>query len=116
LSHLLHQIAISWKKRGQSAAMKLKLAMGRVLHDKLLMRRVSKEKRRDYRRIMKADNRHRAIWKYRRPRWSNADYVRAGHWLLDCVLKRLDGIFVLDCDALPCGTKEGEEHPLAPFA
>src|SRR5262249_31327222 len=86
--------------------MKLKLAMGRVLHDKLLTKRLLKEKR-----GVKADNRHR--WKYREPRWSTADYVRAGNWLLDCVLEKLPGIFVLDWGGLPCITKEGEEYALA---
>jgi Autographiviridae RNA polymerase len=113
LSPLLHQIAIGWKGGDESAVMKLKLTMGRVLHDKLLMRRLLKENRGAYGRVMKADNRHRAIWRYRQPRWSNEQYVRAGHWLLDCVLKNLDGIFVLDRDGLPCVTREGEEHALA---
>src|SRR5262249_1998669 len=106
LSTLLHQIAIGWKRGDKSAEMKLKLAMGRVLHDKLLTKRLLKEKR-----GVKADNRHR--WKYRQPRWSTADYVGAGNWLLDCVLTSLDGIFVLDWDGLPCVTKEGEEYALA---
>src|SRR5262245_20513027 len=63
LSPLLHQIAIGWKRGGASAAMKLKLAMGRVLHDKLLMKGLLKQNRGAYGRIIKADNRHRAIWK-----------------------------------------------------
>jgi DNA-directed RNA polymerase len=113
LSPLLHQIAVGWKTGDKSAVMKLKLAMGRALHDKLLMRRLLKENRGAYGRIMKANNRHRAIWKYRQPRWSNEQYVRAGHWLLDCVLTKLDGIFVLGWDGLPCVTKEGEEYALA---
>jgi hypothetical protein len=113
LSPLLHQIAIGWKRGDESAAMKLKLVMGRTLHDKLLMRWLLKENRGAYGRVMKADNRHRAIWKYRQPRWSNEQYVRAGHWLLGCVLKRLDGILVLDCDGFPCVTKEGEERALS---
>jgi DNA-directed RNA polymerase len=113
LSPLLHQIAIGWKRGDESAAMKLKLAMGRVLHDKLLMRRLLKANRGAYSRVMKADNKHRAIWQYRQSRWSNEQYVRAGHWLLDCVLKKLDGIFVLDGDGLPCVTKAGEEYALA---
>ena len=113
LSPLLHEIAMGWRRGGESASMKLKLAMGRVLHDKLLMRRLLKENRGAYSRVMKADNKHRAIWKYRQRRWSNEQYVRAGHWLLNCVLKRLDGIFVLNWDGLPCVTKEGEEYALA---
>src|SRR5262249_39530550 len=71
-----------------------------------LTKRLLKEKR-----GVKADNRHR--WKYRQPRWSTADYVGAGNWLLDCVLEKLPGIFVLDWDGLPCVTKEGEEYALA---
>src|SRR5262249_5896436 len=86
--------------------MKLKLDMGRVLHQKLLTKRLLKEKR-----GVKANNRRRAI--YRQPRWSDVDYVRAGNWLLDCVVERLPDIFGLDGDGLPCITKEGEEYALA---
>jgi DNA-directed RNA polymerase len=93
--------------------MKLKLAMGRVLHDKLSMRRLLRENRGAYGRIMKADNKHRAIWKYRQSGWSNETCVRAGNWLLECVLEKLPGIFELDWDGLPCVTKEGEEYALA---
>jgi DNA-directed RNA polymerase len=113
LSPLLHQIAIGWKRGDESAAMKLKLAMGRVLHDKLSTRRLLKENRGAYGRIMKADNKHRAIWKYRQCGWSNETCVRAGNWLLDCVLEKLPGIFGLDWGGLPCVTKEGEEYALA---
>jgi Autographiviridae RNA polymerase len=113
LSPLFHQIAVGWKRGDKSPVMKLKLTMGRVLHDKLLMRRLLKENRGAYGRLMKADNRHRAIWKYRQPRWSNEQYVRAGNWLLDCVLKRFGGFFVLDSDGFPCVTKGAEEQALA---
>src|SRR5262249_30102423 len=88
-------------------------AMGQVNVAKLSTRRLLKENRGAYRRIMKADNRHRAIWKYRQRRWSNETCVRAGNWLLDCVLEKLPGIFVPDWDRLPCITKEGEEYALA---
>src|SRR5262249_45094928 len=71
LSPLLHQIAKGWARRDKSAAMNLKREIGRVLHDKLLTKRLLKEKR-----GVKADSRHRAIWKHRQPRWSNDLYVR----------------------------------------
>jgi DNA-directed RNA polymerase len=111
LSPLLHQIAVGWKDGDKSAEMKLKLSMGRALHDKLLMSRLLTKNRDAYKRIMAADNRHRAIWKYRQPRWTNEQYVRAGQWLLNCVLDQLGDIFVLR-DGLPCVTKEVEKYAL----
>jgi DNA-directed RNA polymerase, mitochondrial len=108
LSPLLHEIALGRKKEDKSSAMKLKLTMGRTLHDKCLMKGLLKQNRRAYKKVTKAENRHLAVLKYREPRWSDEQYVRAGNWLLDCVLHRFDGYFVLDQDGFPCVTKEGE--------
>jgi DNA-directed RNA polymerase len=112
LSPLIHQIAVGWKKGDESAVMKLKLAMGRALHAKLWMKRLLAKDRGAYERIMKSKNRNREAWKYRESLWPNTYCVRAGNWLLDCVLQRLAGIFILDKDGFPCVTKEGEEFAL----
>jgi DNA-directed RNA polymerase len=112
LSPLLHQIAVGWERDDESAAMKLKLSMGRALHDKLEMKWLLGEDRAAHKRLQ-VDGRRRAIWLYRQRRWSNEQYVRAGQWLLNCVLERLGDIFVPDRDGLPGVTKEVEECALA---
>src|SRR5262249_30728630 len=68
LSPLLHHIAVGPKRDDNWSAARVKLAMGRVLYGKLLIRRllrlsrspkVSKKDRAAYRRALKAANKHR---------------------------------------------------------
>jgi len=99
-----------WER--SSEAMKLKLRMGRTLHDKCFMRGLLKRDRRAYKKIMQAENRHLAVWRYREPHWLNEEYVRAGNWLLDCVLQKLDGHFVLDRDGFPDVSEAHKEFVL----
>jgi DNA-directed RNA polymerase len=112
LSPLLHGIAVGRKKNDKSAAMKLKLAMGSTLHRKCLMKGLLKTNRKAYNKVRKAKNKHCAVWPYREPDWSNKRYLRAGNWLLNCVLKKFPEYFVLDGDKFPCVTKAGEDLAL----
>jgi DNA-directed RNA polymerase len=115
LSPLLHEIAVGRKPR--SPAMRLKLAMGRTLHDKCEMKNLLKQNRGTYKRVMKAKNKHAAVWRFREPRWTKEQCVRAGNWLLDCVLQRLPKYFALDPqDGFPDLTKEGEKFASELFA
>jgi DNA-directed RNA polymerase, mitochondrial len=102
LSPLLHGIAVGREKNDKSPAMTIKLSMGRELHKKCFTAGLLKQNRK-----MTASNKYRAF--YREPSWTNEQYVRAGNWLLDCVLHRFPEYFVLDDgDGFPCVTKEGE--------
>jgi DNA-directed RNA polymerase, mitochondrial len=118
LSAFVHQLVVDRDDDDESAQMKCRLEMGRALHEKLDMKRLLKRNPRAYRRIR--DNRHLASLKYRSRDWEQEQYVRAGNWLLSCVLIRFSDYFVLDHEGLPRATKEGEEYALnlcrnAPF-
>jgi DNA-dependent RNA polymerase len=114
LSLLLHYTAIERMGNDEkSQAMNLKLAMGHTLHGKCFMLGLLNEKPCDYERITKSDNRHRAMgryWKdYRQSRWSDEQCVRAGNWLVDCVLQALPLYFALDDEKFPLVTEVGRE-------
>src|SRR5262249_47725348 len=64
--------------------MKVALAVGKDLRDEIEMARLRDPDRVDYRRVMKAQNRHVALSRYRTLEWSNPVLVRAGWWLLNC--------------------------------
>jgi Autographiviridae RNA polymerase len=111
LGPLLHQIAVGptakKKRHGSSALMQLKIAIGVAFHDKLITANLLKEDRGAYRRLMQADNIHKAIWKWRKKRWPQRQYLLAGSWLYRCAMN-LD-IFGTDADGFPWITKEAED-------
>jgi DNA-directed RNA polymerase len=111
LGPLLHQIAVgptAKKKRHRSSAvMQLKIAVGVVLHDKLITKNLLREDRGAYKRLMQADNKHKVIWKWRKKRWPQRQYLLAGGWLFRCAMS-LD-IFGIDPEGFPCVTKEAED-------
>jgi hypothetical protein len=95
LSPFLHGIAEGRRKDDNSPAMHLKLTMGRVLRDKCKRKRLLKKESNNT---------------YRRSRWSDEQYVRAGHWLQRCVAGKFDEYFFFDDrDDFPCLTKAGEQ-------
>src|SRR5262249_42974810 len=111
LSPLLHGIAKGRRKRDKSPAMNFKRIMGRALHDKCFMKWLLKNNRPAYTKVTKANNKSLAAWKYRQhyPQWSNEQCVRAGNWLVACVLKALPLYFALEHDGVPCMTLVGKE-------
>jgi hypothetical protein len=112
LSPLLDRIARGWDWNDPSAEQKLKQTMGRALHDMLFLRGLLKRNHRAYDRIMRARNKHRAALGYREPRWSVDKYVRAGNWLLSCVMIKYSPRYFTRYRGLPCVTVEGEEFAL----
>jgi DNA-directed RNA polymerase, mitochondrial len=111
----LYPLVLEVNRADKSAAMKLKLAIGRVLETKLFMRGLFTEYRALYRRIRAAENKHRAAagarrslaaenkhsaaaMDFRKGEWSTTECVRAGNWLLDCALRL--NVFELDEDGL----------------
>jgi hypothetical protein len=64
--------------------MKVALAVGRDLRDEIEMARLRDPDKADYRRVMEADNRRRALGRYRTLEWPNDILLRAGWWLLNC--------------------------------
>jgi DNA-directed RNA polymerase, mitochondrial len=105
LSALLNKIDSGWDWNDESARAKISLGIGHDLRDQLEMHRLLTDDPKVHDRIMRADNRHRAIWKYRRLEWSEDDCARAGSWLLDCGTS-LD-FFDLDEEGFP---KIDDEH------
>jgi DNA-directed RNA polymerase len=98
LSPFLHGIAVGRRKDDASPAMHLKLTMGRVLRAKCKRKRLLKRE---------SNNRYRQL------RWSDEQYVRAGHWLQRCVVKKFEDFFFFDDqDDFPCLTKAGEHQIL----
>jgi DNA-directed RNA polymerase, mitochondrial len=93
------------KKKRSNAEMKLKLAMGRTLHEECLRKGLLKQNRKANKKVMQA-------WKYREPSWSNEQYVQAGNWMLACVMQKLNGHFVRDRDGFPGVTEEHKEFVL----
>jgi len=81
---LINTIVAGWDWEDESAAMKVALAVGRDLRDEIEMARLRDPDGVDYRHVMEADNRHRALWRYRALEWPNPLMVRAGWWLLNC--------------------------------
>jgi DNA-directed RNA polymerase, mitochondrial len=83
---LLNKIDTGWDPEDKSARMKICLAIGNDLRDQLEMRRLLEECPAAYKYVERARSRRRAIWRFRRPDWSQLDLVRAGGWLLDCAV------------------------------
>jgi DNA-directed RNA polymerase len=81
---LINRIVAGWDWHDESCAMKVALSVGRDLRDEIEMARLLDPDKFDYRRVMEADNRHRALSPYRTLEWSNEVTVRAGWWLLNC--------------------------------
>jgi Autographiviridae RNA polymerase len=81
---LINTIVAGWDWNDESCAMKVALAVGQDLRDEIEMARLRDPDKADYRRVMEADNRHRALGRYRTLEWSNSVLVRAGWWLLKC--------------------------------
>ena len=111
LSPLLNAIAADWSDE-DFAKMKVRLEMGRVLHDELLAKQLLVDDRRTRGRVMPGERRRTlaiAVKKYARQHWSDPQLVVAGNWLLECVLSRFPDAFVLDDDGLP-GVTEGLEE------
>jgi len=84
---LLNKIDKGWNRQDRSARMKICLAIGEDLRDQLEMRRLLEECPAAHEYVMHAKSRQRAIWRFRRPGWSEEDLARAGDWLLDCALE-----------------------------
>jgi Autographiviridae RNA polymerase len=81
---LINVIVAGWDWEDESCGMKVALAVGKDLRDEIEMARLRDPDRIDYNRVMKAKNRHVALWRYRTLEWSNRVTVRAGRWLLEC--------------------------------
>src|SRR5262249_54097902 len=62
---LINTIVAGWDWEDESAAMKVALAVGKDLRDEIEMARLRDPDRVDYRRVMKAQNRHVALSRYR---------------------------------------------------
>ena len=118
LSPLFHGCATDWNGE-KSAAMKVRHELGRVLHTELLAKRLLVDERRTRRRLTPGERRRNlaiAVKKYARKHWDEDQFVRAGNWLLACVLSRFSDAFVLDDDGLPRVTKGLEENALELYA
>jgi Autographiviridae RNA polymerase len=99
-------------KKNTSAAMKVRLEMGRVLHHELLAERLLFDDRRTRRRLTPGERRRTLaikIREYERQHWDEGQFVVAGNWLLDCVLTRFCNAFELDEDGLPQTTPDLDE-------
>jgi hypothetical protein len=81
---LINKIVAGWDWQDESCAMKVALAVGRDLRDEIEMARLRDPDKADYRRVMEADNRRRALGRYRTLEWPNDILLRAGWWLLNC--------------------------------
>jgi DNA-directed RNA polymerase, mitochondrial len=115
LSSLLNGIVAGRGKKRKdiaTAEMRIKLAMGRRLHDQLLMKKLLIQDEKAYKRVTKAKNKHLAVLRYREPFWSRDQYVKVGNWLLDCVLQALPIYFAREPDGFPCVTEAGKEFAL----
>ena len=99
LAPLMDQIDMGWNWDDRSARMKMCLAIGRTLRDKLEMKRLQERDPDAYDRVMGAYNTHRAISRHRQLKWTDIECVDAGNWLLDCATS-LD-FFDLDEDGYP---------------
>src|SRR5262249_43413091 len=84
LAPLLDQIDKGWNWDAGSARMRISLAIGKTLRDKLEMKLVKERDPDAYNRVMEAHNKHRAISPYRQLNWTDIECVDAGNWLLDC--------------------------------
>src|SRR5262249_29142291 len=81
LAPLLDQIDRGWDWDDRSARMKICLAIGRTLRDKLEMKRLEPDA---YAPAMGSHNKHRVIHRHRQLDWTPPQCVEAGNWLLDC--------------------------------
>jgi hypothetical protein len=81
---LISTIVAGWDWEDESCAMKVALSVGRDLQNEIEMARLRDPDKIDYRRVMEAKNRRRALWRSRDLKWPNILLVRAGWWLLDC--------------------------------
>jgi hypothetical protein len=81
---LINTIVAGWDWEDESAGMKIALAVGKDLRDEIEMARLRDPDKIDYQRVMKAQNRHIALSRYRTLEWSNSVLVRVGWWLLNC--------------------------------
>jgi DNA-directed RNA polymerase len=101
------------KHKRSSAVMLLKLAIGRALHDKLVTKKLLRQNKGAYRRLVQSDNIHKDIWKWRGAKWSPHLYVRAGDWLFKCAMKLRTAlrqrVFETDADGFPSTTEAAEE-------
>src|SRR5262245_55156275 len=68
---LINTIVAGWDWNDESCAMKVALAVGKDLRDEIEMARLRDPDKIDYRRVMRARNRHVALSRYRTLEWSN---------------------------------------------
>src|SRR5262249_20731260 len=80
----INTIVDGWDWNDESCAMNVALTVGKDLRDEIEMARLRDPDKIDYRRGLRARNRHVALSRYRTLEWSNLVTVRAGWWLLNC--------------------------------
>jgi DNA-directed RNA polymerase len=81
---LINVVVAGWDWEDECCAMKVALAVGKDLRDEIQMAALRDTDRADYRKVMEAENRQRALSPYRTLDWTNPLLVRTGWWLLEC--------------------------------
>src|SRR5262245_28098698 len=97
---LLNKIDRGWERRDKSARAKICIAIGEDLRDQLEMQHLLEDCPAAHAYVTHAKSRQRAIWRFRRLDWSEADLTRAGGWLLNNVICFSD-FFALDEKQFP---------------
>jgi hypothetical protein len=83
LDALINAIVAGWDWNDESVEMKVAQEIGRDLRDELEIQRLLDPDTVDHTRVMNAQNRHAALWRYRTPDWPPSQLVRAGAWLIE---------------------------------
>jgi hypothetical protein len=84
---LINAIDAEWDFTDRALRMKLLLKIGEDLRGEIEMITLRERDRKEHRRVVKARNRHLALWHHRTQKWPPSLLVHAGAWLYDCALR-----------------------------